>query len=192
MKANKITLIIQTIAMYIMHLPLYALLIFMVALKENDLQEPLMKAMFITFLVLTVLIFPICILNYVLSIVSIFKGTYNPSKVVMICKLALIPWYVLNLYICFAFVVSVFGNPFMFIGAPLAITILVCTTYIYMLATSVPDIAFFINQIVRRKIKMRASFVFSLLFLLIFCLDIVGGIMFFAQTKEKRIDSQSL
>ena len=186
MKANKITLIIQTVAMYIMHLPLYALLIFMWTLKENDLQEPLMKAMFITFLVLALVIFPICILNYVLSIVSIFKGTYNPSKTVMICKLALIPWYIANLYICFAFVVSVFGNPFMFIGAPLAIAILVCTTYVYMLATSLPDVAFFINQMVRRKIKIRASFVFSLLFLFIFCLDIVGGIMFFVQTRENK------
>ena len=101
----------------------------------------------------------------------------------MIVKLALIPWYVLNFYLCIMLIAG-FLNPWLMLATPIVAAILICSTYIYMLATSLPDIAYLIRTLIKKKIRIKTSLVFAVIFLFIFCLDIIGGLMFYIITKD--------
>ena len=183
MKANKILLILLAASMYLSHIPLYiaAFAIFFQDLFqfEGDLATPLfftsLGAMGVTLVIATLIT--------VFSIISIFKGKESPSKVTMIVKCALIPWFVLNFALC----VCILGgmmNPFLLWGIPAMMAIMVCATYINMLASSLPDIAWFIRLLIKKKIKISPMLIVSIVFLFIFCLDIAGGIMYYIGTKE--------
>ena len=185
MKANRILLIIQTIGMYAMHTPLYILFILLQCHVDDAILSKLSNPCLIIFLVLSVLLLPVCVLLAVFSIISIFKGEEkeSPSKITMIIKLALIPWYILNFVLC-AVLLSGFLNPFLMLAIPLAMAIMSVVTYIYMIATSLPDIAYFINRLIKRKIRISGGIIVSIVFLFIFCLDIVGGVIYHLEMKK--------
>ena len=183
MKVTKISLIIQAIGMYVMHLPLYILLIIFALPNCEDILNVAAKPIFISFLVLLIIVSPLCLLTAITSIVSIFKGNKSPAKTTMIVKLALIPWYVLNFYLCIMLIAG-FLNPWLMLAAPVVAALLMCSTYIYMLATSLPDIAYLIRLLIKRKIRIKASVVFAIIFLFIFCLDVIGGLMFYLITRK--------
>ena len=183
MKANKVTLIVQAIGMYLMHLPLYILLI-VSSMPSDALMETLTKGLLIATLVLMAVLFPVCVANIVMSVAAIFKGDIDLSKTVMTVKLALIPWYGMNFAIGVVFV-AISLNPFMMIGIPVEIAILAGTAYFYMLATSLPNAAYCLrNVFITKKEKLTASRIVALVFLFIFCLDVVGSILFYRQNKN--------
>lgn len=183
MKANKILLILLAASMYLSHIPLYiaAFAIFFQDLFqfEGDLATPL----FFTSLGLMGVTLVIATLITVFSIISIFKGKESPSKVTMIVKCTLVPWFVLNFVLCFC-IIGGMMNPFLLWGIPAMMAIMVCTTYVNMLASSLPDIAWFIRLLIKKKIKITPQLIVSIVFLFIFCLDIVGGVMYYISTKE--------
>ena len=186
MKANKITLIAQTIGMYVMHLPLYIFLILFNIPSAAEFFDKVSGPLLISFFVLTALVFPICIINAVFSVITVFKGEESPSKVSMVVKLALIPWYIMNFIICIC-LLSGMLNPFLFLAVPIVAAILICSTYIYMFSTSLPDIVYFINRLIKKKLKINALIIVSLVFLFIFCLDIAGGVMYhIAMNKNEK------
>ena len=183
MKAIRATLIAQLIAMYLMHLPLYIVMILIQLQVPDETAGPLIRVLIILSLVLIGLAFPLCVVNAVLSIVSIFKGEYSPSKTTMVVKLALIPWYVLNFLISFM-VIGGLLNPWLFLGAPIVMGLLASFTYLFMAATSLPDIGFFFNRFARKKVEVTGVLVTGMVFLCFFCLDIVGAIMFHLGMKK--------
>ena len=140
MKAKN-TLVLQTIGMYVMHLPLYALIIINALPINTDLQNSLTMPLLIAALVLMVCILPICIINVITSFKSVLNEETELIKTTMVIKLCLIPWYALNFLIGFVFV-SIFFNPFMMIAIPIIIVFLVSSTYLIMLTTSFGDIAY--------------------------------------------------
>ena len=167
--------------MYLMHLPLY--IFFVVELIPLD-NEQLVRGLLIATLVLTALMVPVCIANIALSIISIFKGDVDVSKTVMKVKLALIPWYVMNFTMCVVFVAVLF-NPFMMIGIPFVIAFFVVTTYFCMLATSLPDVGYYIRRVlIKKEEQISAGRVLTIICLFIFCLDVVGSILFYAKNKK--------
>ena len=182
MKA-KITFIIQTIGMYVMHLPLYALLVVMRLSMDVDLQESISKGLLIASLVLMLLVMPVCILNIAASIRSAVKDDPDVIKTTMVAKLSLIPWYALNFLIGYAFV-GIFFNPFMMIAIPIIIALLVAATYILMLTTSVGDVAYFLRKVIKKEWRVRPSAIFAVIFLFIFCLDVVGSIILYVNSKK--------
>ena len=184
MKMNKILLIIQAIGMYVLHLPLYIALILLKTPIEEEALNAAISGLGIAFIVILVIVFPICIINAVSSFISIFKGDYNPSKTTMIVKFALIPWYIMNFFIC-AVIVAGLMNPWLMLTVPFAIVFLMGFTYIFMLATGLPDIAYFFNRLIKRELKVTPLLIFSLVFLFIFCLDIVGGLTYYIEMKPK-------
>ena len=186
MKANKVTLIAQTIGMYVMHLPLYVL--FILELLPG-IDESFVMGLLITALVLMALVAPVAIANIVLSVISVFKGETDLSQTVMKVKLALIPWYVINFAMCFV-IVSISFNPFMMIAIPVVIAITVGITYFFMLATSLPDVGYYLRRVfVTKEEKITASRVFVVILLFIFCLDVVGGIVFHRQNVKAELPS---
>ena len=183
MKANKVLLIIQASLMYAMHLPFYIMLIALYAPLEESLKNLIISKSFMIGCILIPVIFPVCIVTAIMALISLFKGGENPSKVTMIVKLALIPWYILNFQLC-VMLLAGFLNPWLLFAAPLMAAILICSTYCFMLATSLPDITFFFHKLIKRETKIRAPFVVSIVFMFIFCLDIIGGIIFYINAKE--------
>ena len=182
MKANKILLIAQKVGMYICHTPLYILAILTFTDVLNNVPH-LSEILVNIFVAVTIALIPLGIALFVVSIISIFKGKESPSETTMVCKLVLIPWFILNFVFCSCLLMG-FLNPFFMIAIPFAFAIMVSTTYCYMIATSMPDIAWFIRLLIKRKVKISALLIFSIIFMFIFCLDIAGGIMFHVATKE--------
>ena len=181
------TLKIQTIGMYLMHLPLYAVIVISVLSMDVVLQESITKALLIASLVLMILMIPVCITNMAVTIISVFKGEYDPTKPIMIAKLSLIPWYVLNFIIGYVFV-SIFFNPFMMIAIPVIIALLCSSTYMLMLTTSIGDVAYFVYSLTKKRWTIEASLLFAVILLFVFCLDVVGSIILY--NKSKKISDQ--
>ena len=184
MKASKYTLIAQAIGMYVMHSPLYALLI----LLRFDISNGVQKGLLIAALVLTILLFPLCVANIVLAGFSVLYGDFDPRKTTMSVKLALIPWYVLNVVIGLAFV-GILANPFMMVAIPVALAVLIGTTYFYMIATSFPNVAFIIKGFVKQKKPATAATIVSLVFSFIFGLDIIGSLIAYRAKKREAAES---
>ena len=184
MKA-KTSLKIQTIGMYIMHLPLYAVLVLINLNMDVYLQETLTKYCLLAALALMALMVPVSIFNVIVSIKSAFQGE-DPTKSTKVAKLSLIPWYVLNFFIGYVFV-SIFFNPFMFITIPLAVAALMGSTYMLMLCTSIADIAYVVHN--RKSGKIDSGTKFAVVLLFIFCLDVVGAIIL--HKKSKKISDQA-
>lgn len=180
-KANKVTLIAQAIGMYVMHIPLY---IFFIVELFPGLHEDIVKGLIKAALILMAVVLPICIANVVLSIISIFKGETDISKTVMIVKLALIPWYALNFAMC-VIIVALMLNPFMMVGIPVAVALLLVGTYFCMVITSLPDVAYYLRKVfVKKEERITSHRIVTVIFLFIFCLDVIGGINFYRQNKK--------
>ena len=177
----------QTIGMYLMHLPLYVMLITL-PMPADTLQESFTHALLIAFLVMTALMIPICVLNVVVSIRSALKGEEYPTKVTMIAKLSLIPWYLFNLAICIVFA-SIFLNPFMFLAIPLIVACFVGVTYLLMFATSIGEIVYFIKKKAKKE-HLGAATIVGVIFLFVFCLDVVGAIILYRRSKKVRNQAQ--
>ena len=180
MKA-KTTQIIQTIGMYVMQLPLFTMLITLPMPMDPAFQEGFYRVLTVAFFVLLALMIPVCILNAVVSVKSAIKGE-DPTKVTVTAKLALIPWYIVNLAVCFVFA-SIFFNPFMMLAIPLVIAFCVFVTYVLMLTTSLGDITFFVKKKLQKDPSVRTATVVGVVCLFIFCLDVIGAIMLYRQSK---------
>lgn len=166
-----------------MHLPLYILFV-LLSIADGAQAESLTQGFLLASLILTAIVFLICIANIILSILSIFKGETDLSKTVMKVKLALIPWYVVN-FLMGVLIVAIFFNPFLMIGIPVAVGILAGTAYFCMLSTSLPDVAYYIRRVfIKREEERTARRVFTVIFLFIFCLDVLGAILFRFQNKK--------
>ena len=183
MKANKILLILLAASMYLSHIPLYIAAIAIEFIDEFNINFDIGTPLLWTALGLMCVTLVICTLILIFSVISVFKGKESPSKTTMIVKLALIPWYILNFAMCIC-VLGGMLNPFFLWGIPLTMFIMVSTTYLNMIASSLPDIAWFIRLLIKKKIKISAMLIVSIIFMFIFCLDIAGGIMNYIATKE--------
>jgi len=179
MKISKGLLITQIVLMYIAQIPFYLFVLGFYTFIFDD-------ALFILFLVgfiSTVVILPICVVNAIFGIISIFKGNYNPLKMTMITKLALMPWFCFNFFICLLVIAGML-NPWLFIGIPIIAAILMCVTYVFMISTSIYAIAFIIRCYYKRKIKVSFINIFSMILLIIFTLDVVASIILFVKYNE--------
>ena len=186
MKA-KITLIIQTIGMYLMHLPLYATLIIINVAMDDRLQGDLVHGLLVASFVMMLIMIPVCIVNAVVSVLSALKGG-DPTKHTMVAKLSLIPWYALNLYIGFVFV-SIFFNPFTMIAIPVVVALLVGSTYALMLSTSLGDIAYAVRSV--REGGAKPAVIVGIVFSFIFCLDVIGAIILYKEFKKAPAQAQT-
>ena len=182
MKA-KTTLLIQTIGMYVMHLPLFVLLITLPMPADPAFQESFHRVLFTIFSVMMAVMVPICVLNAVVSVKSALKGKENPAKSTMVAKLSLIPWYLLNFAVCIVFS-SIFFNPFMMFAIPLIIAFSVAMTYTLMLTTSLGDIVYYLKKKMRMDEDVTTATIVAVVFLFIFCLDVIGAIMLYRQSKK--------
>ena len=182
MKNNKVLLIVQVVLMYLAQLPFYIGLILTKVPNNSQYDDLIIKLILIGF-ILTILILPIALVNAIMALISHIKGDYNPTKVTMISKLLLIPWYVMNFCLCVLIVVG-FMNPWLMLFAPVVAFFLICMTYILMLSTSIFDIAYFFKRIRKKEIFADCLYIFTMIFLFSFCLDVIGSIIFYIRTNK--------
>ena len=175
-------LIIQTILMYVAHLPLYIGLI-LLRLPHNESLDQAIIILFLIGFILTIVILPISLVSLIMALTGVLNMNDNLCKTTMIVKIILIPWYVMNFLFC-ALLVAGFLNPWLMLFAPIVAVILIFNTYILMLSTSVFDIVYSIKNVVKHNIKINAYLVFTTIFLFSFCLDVVGSIMLYNKAKK--------
>lgn len=181
MKANKLTLKLQAIGMYVMHLPLYVM--FILGFMPGEVETPI-RVLFITALVLMAVVAVLAAVNAILSVIAIARGDEDHSKTVMKVKLWLIPWYVINFFMCVV-ILGIFFNPFMIFAAPVGIGILMGTAYFFMLTTSLPNVAHYVRKVLVNKTEqITARRVITIICHFIFCLDVIGAICYYSQNKK--------
>ena len=181
MKAQKVTLIAQAIGMYVMFIPVY--LLFLPEKMTPAIVGLSTKVLLTATVTMGSFVSLICIANIALSIVSIYKGEVDPSKTVMAVKLALIPWYLINVVIC-VICIAIMFNPFMMVGIPVVIAIFVVLGYFYLLGTSIPDVAYHIRMSrAKTGTKTDGIRILTLVALFIFCLDVIASYVFHLQNK---------
>lgn len=185
MKASKPLLITQAILMYIAHLPFYIVLIGIRFIASEE-ADKVFGILLLVGLGLSILIMPIAIVNLIIAFISIFKGNTNPCLTTMIIKSVLMPWYVGN-FLLGLLVVGVMGNPWLFIGIPFVLAIIVCSTYIFMIGTSGYEIAYFINRMKKKEKPVTALTIILLILLTVFTLDVASTIvLFIIDTKSRQ------
>ena len=181
MKANRILLIVQAALMYTAQLPIC------VAFFLHHFNEPLYQEVMSYFVrvyvILSIVLIPVCITNMILSLVSIKKSDKNPSLLMLILKCVLIPWFVLNFAICGVLVLGML-NPFLLWAMPIVVSILVFSTYLCMVTTSLPDVAYFAGKLRKREARMTTQYVLPIVFMFIFCMDAIGALIFFISSRR--------
>lgn len=175
---NKIILVIQLITMYVIHLPWLIVIIL-----KNTINPD--QFLFFTKLgiCLNLLMIPVVLVSLVFALLSLTSDTKPLFKTTLIIKIALVPWYVFNLIVCFLLVAG-FLNPWLFLGIPLLIILEVSITYVYMLSTSIHNIAFIIREMMKNKKAYSINTLLGIVFSFIFMLDIVGAILLNCEYKR--------
>lgn len=165
-------LIIQTCLMYI------SLAFFIIILLSNDINinDDMNNALFIFGIVFGLFALIIGTINFVFSIINIFKGSDSSINTTIVIKMVLIPWYLGNFFFWFLLVAG-FMNPFLLVGIPFIVGVGVVVTYIYMIFISVPNISYVFSLIKNKEIHVNKLLIVSLVFHFIFCLDIIGSFM---------------
>ena len=181
MKANKILLIVQAALMYAAHIP------FCIAFLLKHFNEPLydqyMPYLIRAYIFISIALIPVCIVNIILSLVSIRRSDKNPSLLMLILKCALMPWFVLNFAICAVITLGTL-NPFLIWAMPIIISILAFSTYLCMVSTSLPNIAYFAGKQRKKEVALAPRYVLPIVFMFIFCMDAIGALLFFLNTRK--------
>ncbi|MCF0117888.1 MAG: hypothetical protein HUJ61_07590 [Bacilli bacterium] len=182
-KSKKILLITQTIYMYLMQLPLTLAILLARVYGINNTFEILFK----TGLFMHLGMIPFVIINVIFGILDFIKPNQESiSKTTLIVKIVLIPWYIMNFVICFLLVAG-FLNPFLMLGLPLLLIILIGGTYINMLSTSIHVVVQTIRRIINKQLPMSTKLIIGIIFNFIFCLDFVGCILIRNEEKVNLI-----
>ncbi|MBO4450308.1 MAG: hypothetical protein J5777_06955 [Clostridiales bacterium] len=111
----------------------------------------------------------------IFAIIGTVKQDDPYTKITLILKVVLVPFFALNLY-AWLCLVSGMLNPFLMMGIPAIICLGICLTYVYMMMTSLPDIIYMIAFSIRRKKKPNAFMVAGIILEFFFVLDILGSI----------------
>jgi len=131
------------------------------------------------------------IIALVFSIIGTVKQDEPYTKITLVLKLVMVPFFGMNLYAWIA-LLSGMMNPFLFLGIPAIICIGICLTYVYMMMTSLPDIIYMIAFTIKRKKKPNASMVAGIILEFFFVLDVLGSIFIHKAYNEIQKEMRSM
>ncbi|MDE5546084.1 MAG: hypothetical protein K2I88_01320, partial [Anaeroplasmataceae bacterium] len=165
---GKVPLIIQVIIMYAFYI------CFGVALTFCYMEEELTDQLIIVMWILFFLGFGIGFVNIIVAILHIFLKSQIPTRVTIIAKLSLIPWYIMN-FIFWALAVVIFIHPFFLPIVPIILVLGISSTYFFMICTGVHNLSYVIKLVKNKELKLTGGIIVSIIFHFIFVLDIVGS-----------------
>lgn len=170
---QKTFIIIEMVFLYIVQLiPLIMLI------PNVDYPEIIDKYWLPAWVLLSIIPFVIGIVTSIMSAVIASKGEKLGFGFMLISKLCMIPWFVLNFVMWFV-VVGGLLNPFLMVGIPIAIVIGVCETYVYMLTLNLPKVIYVLKRAKKTKRTKSKKVTIALILEFIFCLDVLGDILLF-------------
>lgn len=178
MKFNKIMLIIMVSFMYLTQIP-FLIANFLILTTTDDIVGYFVLAG----IILLIITLHIAVFNLIFGIILFFKKRYNPTKLIMILKLVLIPWFGINFYIGLIVFAGTL-NPWLFLLAPVVVFLMVVMTYVFMFSLSIYDIAFLINRMVKREIPNNGLNITTIIMLHMFMLDVVFSIVAYSVNKN--------
>lgn len=141
-------------------------------------------------LIMGVVAFFLGLLNVFLGLRKIFNSPKCVYKSVMISKILLIPFFIINFFLCFIIVIILF-NPFMFFVVPFILYLMICGAFGIVLATSSYNIGYMLNKI-RNKEKTWNDLIVYFLLQFIFILDIVSSILLFKKEAENNSNDNNM
>lgn len=122
------------------------------------------------------------ILNCVFGLLQISRPIRGVYKTVMICKLALIPFFIINFIICVLLAVGML-NPFLLILGVVVMLLCLLVTYGIMLSTSVYNVGYAVYQVRQGEVSFL-EVLMPVIFQFIYILDCVGAVMLYIKGKE--------
>ena len=120
--------------------------------------------------------------NLAFGIAQISGPKDGIAKTVMIVKLILMPFFVINFIIGFM-TMAAFANPFLFMALWIVIPALCVMTYAEMLVTSSYNLGAMIHRI-RSKQNTFGELALFIISQFIYILDVVGAIIFYARQRN--------
>ena len=182
MKSNKVLLIVQTVLMYVAHIPFYIALL-LIKLVPNTSIDNVIIGFILAGVITSCIILPFCIVNGIMALISLFKDFESPIRIALKIKLILIPWYIMNFIICLLLSVG-FLNPWLLIAWFFVVFIMICITYIMMLSTSLTAFSYTVRKLVKGEYKKKGLIITGLVFLFFFFLDILGALLLVIKEKK--------
>lgn len=124
----------------------------------------------------------LCAVNLAVGISQAYKSEYCGYKTVMIVKLVLVPYFIINFIYGF-FITAAGLNPFLFMALIFVLPLMVVFTYASMLATSAYNLGAMMGKIKRRETTFGEI---ALVFIsqLVFFLDVAGSILLYIRYRE--------
>ena len=175
MFASKIVIIAAMVVLYAMQLtialPLYGALVL-----ETDKLGEMNNGRFAVIVILLCVALILDFASFVLAIIGSIKQEEPKTKMTIVIKVLMIPFFVINILLwCFGVLGEL--NPFLMIAIPITIFLGVILTYAYMFMTSWPDIMYMIFYIVKNRRRPKLLMVLGIVLEFIFVLDLVGSIL---------------
>ncbi len=167
------------IAVYLMQLPFVGLIAALLVDTDGvpDTAVVAVEIVCLGFCILSVLL---CFANLAAAITGIFKELPAPYRTTAAVKIALIPFYVLNFFIWAILIVGTL-NPFFLGVAVVFLVVSLLSTYVFMLATGVHNIARLLKRAWEEK---DVKEVFWIIPHFIYFADVVAAILLWRREKN--------
>lgn len=151
----------------------------------GDVSIDIVKGLLIASLVLGIIAFFLGVANIVLAITYILVPHQNKYKAIMIAKLALIPFFIMNFIICTLVCVGLL-NPWLFMTSIVIVPLMIVITYGVLLVTSSYNLAHMIRALSKKEVTSK-ELTLHIIFHLIFVLDVVSSILLYVNEKRVRM-----
>lgn len=149
----------------------------------GDVSNGVIQGLLITSLVLGIIAFFLGLSNIILAITHILVPHQNSYKSIMITKLALIPFFIMNFIICMLVCVAIL-NPWLFMTSIVIIPLMIGITYGVLLVTSSYNLAHMIRALSKKEATSK-ELTLHIIFHLIFVLDVISSVILVIKGKKK-------
>ncbi len=185
-KSGIISLILFTISMYVPHLFFWGAIAFMRFGQQTEANDAAISILLIMGVVFTFVALFIGFLGLAFGVFNSSRDTVDPTTSTMVCKLALIPWYVAN-FLFWLILIAGFCNPWLIFGMPLIIVTGVCITWLYVALGSAQNIAYVWREVRMRRLEVTSALILAIVFHFIFVFDVVGAIMLREIVRKQQV-----
>ena len=182
MLASKIVIIIAAVVLYAMQMTI-AVPLFGAFVLETDQLGEMNNGRLMAIGILLCIALVLDLVSFVLAIIGSVKQDEPKTKMTIVIKAVMIPFFLINVTIWCLCVLGEF-NPFLMIAIPLTIFLGIVLTYAYMFMTSWPDIIYMIIYTIKNKRRPKLYMVLGIIMEFIFVFDIIGAILINKAYKE--------
>ena len=182
MKASKIVILVAVAVLYAMQMTIAIPLFGAFVLETNQLGE-MNDARLAAIGILLCIALVLDLVSFILAIIGSAKQEEPHTKMTIVIKAIMIPFFLINVTIWCLSVLAEF-NPFLMIAIPLTIFLGVVLTYLYMFMTSWPDIIYMIIFTIKSKRRPKAGMVLGIILEFFFVVDIIGSILIHRAYKK--------